>query len=412
MCYNNDIILYVKYKWTKRENMENRELNEKTIKNAVSAYLLLFVSIFFLFNKNNKYINNHFVKSHVKTAFTLHLCFLITIIIFSFNSLFSSILIYGISLWDILSKSILIFILLLIFVGIYRANNRKTFYFSYEQENNNYFNLSSDNLEDNLKEKDKLELVFSAIPFLWFLISGKYKNVFKYENLTKLNIILTLIIFLCYLNWNNNLANLISLAYIIYIVFLSINIFTRNLIVAPNLEKIPNIRTINLYLASLFEYLWNYFSKKDFIWFSEILKNKKNNNIELKKKNLTELKEQKDLKIWNFLVYIPIINLSFIFIKNKSKLKFHIENWITISFLIIFFGILWYFGNINSNYISLFLIPILFWYSNIKYDLAYKMPFIHNIYEIFIKTVSIFKIWKDKIKEKRKTNKVSLKVNK
>jgi hypothetical protein len=62
--------------------MEETSLNPKVKANAVSAYLLVFVSFLFLFNKTNKYINNDFVKNHTKTAFFLHLMLLFTYIIF------------------------------------------------------------------------------------------------------------------------------------------------------------------------------------------------------------------------------------------------------------------------------------------------------------------------------------------
>jgi hypothetical protein len=62
--------------------MENQGINSKIKANAVSAYLLLFVSLSFLFIKENDSLNHPFVKSHVKTAFTIHLLFLFTYIIF------------------------------------------------------------------------------------------------------------------------------------------------------------------------------------------------------------------------------------------------------------------------------------------------------------------------------------------
>jgi hypothetical protein len=65
--------------------MQNSELNfEKVKANAVSSYLLLFVSSAFLFNKNDPYLNNSFVKSHTKVALLIHLAIAITAIIFLF----------------------------------------------------------------------------------------------------------------------------------------------------------------------------------------------------------------------------------------------------------------------------------------------------------------------------------------
>jgi hypothetical protein len=62
--------------------MEETSINPKVKANAISAYLLVFVSFLFLFNKTNKYINNDFVRSHTKTAFFIHLMLLLVYIIF------------------------------------------------------------------------------------------------------------------------------------------------------------------------------------------------------------------------------------------------------------------------------------------------------------------------------------------
>jgi hypothetical protein len=62
--------------------MEQNNIHKKSINNAISAYFMILISVVFLFNKNNKYINNNFVKSHTKVAFLIHLSFLINYIIF------------------------------------------------------------------------------------------------------------------------------------------------------------------------------------------------------------------------------------------------------------------------------------------------------------------------------------------
>lgn len=58
------------------------ETNEKIRKNAISAYLMLFVSGFFLSNTHNPLLANDFVKAHTKTAFLLHISFLAVVLIF------------------------------------------------------------------------------------------------------------------------------------------------------------------------------------------------------------------------------------------------------------------------------------------------------------------------------------------
>jgi hypothetical protein len=54
--------------------MQNQQLDIKKIQaNAVSSYLLLFISSAFLLNKEDPYLNNDFVKSHTKVAGLIHL---------------------------------------------------------------------------------------------------------------------------------------------------------------------------------------------------------------------------------------------------------------------------------------------------------------------------------------------------
>jgi uncharacterized membrane protein len=67
----------------------NGNISQKVIGNAISAYLLMFISGLFFFNKTNENINHPFVKAHTKTAMLIHLGFLVTYIVFISNSLFS-----------------------------------------------------------------------------------------------------------------------------------------------------------------------------------------------------------------------------------------------------------------------------------------------------------------------------------
>jgi hypothetical protein len=55
------------------ENIDNVDLNEKTINNAKITYFFIFFSWLLLFNKIDKNINNSFVKSHVKSSSIIHL---------------------------------------------------------------------------------------------------------------------------------------------------------------------------------------------------------------------------------------------------------------------------------------------------------------------------------------------------
>ena len=72
------------------ETSEIRSISEVSKKNAQSAYFMIFISLMFLFNKRDSNINNDFVKSHTKTAFFIHLLFLIIYIVFIHYGLLSN----------------------------------------------------------------------------------------------------------------------------------------------------------------------------------------------------------------------------------------------------------------------------------------------------------------------------------
>ena len=60
----------------------SENINNKIINNAVSAYLMLFISWMLLINKSNPYINNDFVKNHTKSSIIIHLMIIINYIVF------------------------------------------------------------------------------------------------------------------------------------------------------------------------------------------------------------------------------------------------------------------------------------------------------------------------------------------
>jgi hypothetical protein len=58
------------------------KIEQKSINNAIAAYLMIVASWFFPLNKDNKYINNDFVKKHTKSAFILHILLILNFVIF------------------------------------------------------------------------------------------------------------------------------------------------------------------------------------------------------------------------------------------------------------------------------------------------------------------------------------------
>jgi len=388
----------------------NENISEKVKWNAISAYLMIFISWLFLFNKTNPHINNSFVKAHTKTAMLIHFWFLITYIIFISNDLFAWIKIIWFWVNHIITDIIYIWLLILLIIWIYKAKNW------------NYFNIwkninisKTKNIVDidwnwKITEKEKVTILLSFIPFIGFLNYAKYRNNKIIQNWVRLNINITLLILLLSIFSYWNLATLFSLAYIVIITFIWINLFTRDEIININLPESFSPSKLYIETKSLINYIWNYFNKDEFKNFKSIKKEITEYIEKVEIENEDILKNKEVLKLPKFLIYIPIINLIFLFFRN-TKYSFHIINWLIITLLVIitiWLSFIWYF---NSNLYILLLFPVLFWMWYVNYKLAYKMPIIFDIYILLKKTISIFKFWSKKLKEKRsEENEISLRV--
>lgn len=389
---------------------EKTNISDKSIGNAISAYLMIFVSWLFLFNSTNKNINNKFVKWHTKSAWIIHLWFFITYIIFISNSLFSNIWILWIWLNIIITDLIFIWLLTLLIMWVYKAKNGLAFNISKNISISNKHTILDINGDWEITEEEKLTILLSYVPFVWFINYGKYSENNTIQESTRLNITISLIISLLYIFGHVNLANLLSLIYIILVSFIWINLFTRNELLQIKLPESFSPNKIHLLMIVWIKYLKNYFSEEKFKDFTSIKKIEQEVLEENKKKDIILLNTKKDLRPAKFLIYIPFINLIFIFFKN-TKYSFHIINWVMITFLLSIFIIVSYFTNLNYDILLLSLFPILFgiWYS--KYKLEYKMPIIFDLYNLLAKITWFVNFWTKKINEKRKeVNEVSLKV--
>ena len=385
--------------------MQNQELDQKKIQaNAVSSYLLLFISSAFLLNKEDPYLNNSFVRSHTKAAWLIHLWLLVTAIVFLFYWTWINFSILGYSIDQLIAISLFFILSSLLALGILKAHNWKEFniWDSLELYKNKWiFDLNND---WKISEKEKLSLILSKIPFVWYFIYAKQKDNEIIENNTKLNLIFTTIYLLLFIFWNPNLANLLLLVYIIFIVFTAINLFTQDKVINIKLNEVPFPREKLDYLKALKIYLWNYFSgKKDFIEFSEILKKVKE---EQKQKEIDfneSIKDLKDFKLPKFIIYIPILNFISLFNYN-TKQKNHIINGILLSILFIIIGLTkWFF----SYYQLLLLLPLSFWLAQLyAWNNYYKIPFLYDFYELFTFTKSKTKQAVETLKEKQKEEKI------
>ena len=388
----------------------NNGISEKIKWNAISAYLFIFIAWLFLLNKTNDNINNEFVRDHVKTATLIHLGFLITIIIFLSNNLFASTIIMWIWLNFIITTIICLALLVLIILWIYKAKNGLTFNIVKDISISKTKNILDIDWSWNVTEKEKLTVLLAFIPVIWFINFARYKNNETIKNATRLNIIVSLIIAFLFIFSYWNLANILSLIYTVLIVFIWINLFARDELISIKLPTIFSPQNTYIWFLSLIAYIKNYFNDKEFIDFNSI--NNQNSERLLKREQEDEknLSTKKNLKLPKALIYIPILNLVFLFFKG-TKYSFHIINGLIITILLIITWILaklWYF-NPSMHILSLF--PILFWIWYTKNRLAYRTPIIFDIYLLFKKIFWFFKSSTKSINEKRKEeNEVSLKV--
>jgi len=388
----------------------DEKLSEKVIWNAIVAYLMIFVSGLFLFNKDNKYINNDFVKSHTKSALILHTWFLITYIVFISNSLFSGIRILWLWLNNIIAIVISCCLLALLILWMYKAKNGLEFGIWKTISLSKQKAILDIDWDWDISEKEKLTIILSFVPFIWFLNFAKNKENKTIIEATRLSIFISLIITLLYIFWYNNLVNLLSLIYIISVTFIWVNLFARDELVQIKLPTIFSPKNTYIWLITTKNYLKSYFTNNDFVDFSKLYKNV-SEKINTEKNALEkELQIKKDLRIHKVLIYIPIINLLFIFIKN-TKYSLHIKNWIIITFLLIINITLYKFSYLDLKFSLLLLFPILFWMSYTTNTLAYKVPIIYDIYEFISKIFWLLKFWaKDINKRRKEDNVVKLKV--
>ncbi len=374
----------------------SENLNQKIINNAISAYLMLFISWMFLVNKHNPYINNDFVKNHTKSAIVIHLLVIVNTIIFLIYKLFWDIQLFWFSLNIAIANIIFLLIWIIFINGIYNASIWKQFNIWNFIDKAKWINLDLNN-DNNFDEKDKLNLLISHIPFLGFIIWSKFKNE-KTEDIIKLNLFISLLISLIYILWYDDITNILSLFYIIFIVFSGVNIYTR--------EELLTIKLPYYFLPKwkialqkiLFKYLLYYF-KWDFKEFEIVKEFQFKKDAENETEDLKYLNTLENLKLNKNLIYIPILNNIFLF-QEKNKYTFHIRNSLIINIIFLILLILIFFSIISSKWLLLILFPICFGIWKIN-EINYKMPYIYEIYRFLNYIKNIFISSKKVLKEKK-----------
>ena len=375
-------------------------IHKKTINNAISAYLMLIISVAFLFNRDNEYLNNSFVKSHTKIAFLIHISFLINYIIFISFSFLKEYSILEYSINYILASSIFCILFLALLYWIYKASKGEVFKIWDLLTLGKTEKIVDVDGNAELDEKDKFTLILAQIPFIWYIIHGKFLSQKSIKDIVFVNMFVSIIISLIYILGYGNVALLFMLWYIIFIVFSSINILVNDTIIGIKLDFLPNPEEKITLTKSFFKYLKNYASGKEFIWINQLKDAQRLKRSSEEEFNAKILEEKKEVVFPKALIYLPIINL-FTLKFLKTKQRFHIINWIIITLLLIIILVLNYFYILPSNFALLLLFPITFglWYIDSRP--AYKMPYIYEIFETLVKIKNIFKKSKANIAEKK-----------
>lgn len=366
--------------------MSQQQINPKIINNAVSAYLMLFVSAFFLLNKQNPYLDNDFVKSHTRSALIIHLGFFLTYFFFIHLGFLWGIPILWLSLHSVLASIICLFLLWVLLLWAYKAKQWE--YFSLWEIlhifNNQKISKTSQNSE--LLETEKLHFLIAHIPFLGFMKYPSHSDKKYIFDATKLNLLIT-VFFILFIGFGYiNIAQILLLIYTVYVVFVGINIFTTNNIFTLQLDVFPHPEKKYMITLGLFEYLQDYFSWNKVQKLHVYIENKQKQRREDEIVNYQKLKDSPELKWPKFLVYVPFINLIYLFQRN-NKLQIHIINGCILTLLTVLLIALLFFTQLSLVFLYLIAIISFYGFGYIVYNPVYKMPYIFIFYSLFEKVL-------------------------
>ncbi len=378
------------------------EVHQKSINNAVSAYLMILISWAFLLNSSNQYLKNDFVRSHTKVAFLTHLSFLLTFVIFVWFDFLRGYSFLGFSINYIIATLIFTGLFLFLLYWIYSATRGEKFAvwdIVSVAHNKKIIDINGDMKVD---EKDLITLIFAHIPFLWYIVYGSYYKVESVKQIVHVNLFVSILITAIFILWYNNIALLLSLLYIIFIVFSSMSILVRGSLVGIDASMIPSPEQKIVLQKTLWKYMKNYFWKKDdFVWFSELKEQVITSRNEYNQEKLQRLQSVSEYRLPRILTYIPFINIINIF-SLKTKLNTHIINGLYLTVISMIIIALSYFGFLTIKLLFFVLFPVCFWIGFIQSKQAYMMPYVYDLHVLIIDFFSFFKRSKKTIKEKQK----------
>lgn len=371
--------------------MLEKEQNSKIIGNAISAYLMIFVSVMFLFNKSNHLLNNHFVKKHTKSALLIHVGFLITYMIFISYWILSSIQIGGFAINYIMASVLCIALLWMLLFGIYRASKWEYFtIWEIIKVSKVQAVVDMNNQSTDLDERSKLDILLSYIPFVSFYITPKHLENENMVNASRGSLFLTVILILLYNFWYVNIVIFLILLYTIYVVFVGLNLFAAGNIIQLRFSNIFSPAYKFQYTQALCKYLRAYSSWKELKTIQEYLQEiQSNKNLEQTELN-DKMLSLPDLKLPKFAIYLPLVNILYIFVK-ENKYSTHIRNGFIISVLFLLTILILKISSLSYGFLYLYLVVAIYWIWYIHSQPVYKMPYIYMFYTAFQKIT-----WKTK----------------
>lgn len=360
--------------------MLEKEQNSKIIWNAISAYFMIFVSGMFLFNRSNPLLSNKFVKKHTKSALMIHLGFLATYMVFISYGVLWNISIGSFALNYILASVLCILLLGMLLFWVFRASKWDMFAIWEIIKVTKAQKLIDVNSEStDFTEREKLDVLLSYIPFFSFYISPKHQNNEFITQGSRGTLFLTVIMILLYNFGYTNIVVFLTLVYTVYVVFVGLNLFTTGNVIQIRFSNLFSPQYKFEYTHSLMRYIKNYIQGNELktvaYYQNEI---HEENRIQFKSIN-DQVLSLPDLKLPKFAIYVPLLNLLYVFTK-ENKYTTHIRNGLIISILFIITLLVLKFSTLNYGFLYLYAIVAIYWIWYVHNQPVYKMPYIYVFY--------------------------------
>lgn len=366
--------------------MEN--LHKRVIWNAVSAYFMVGICIFFLFNKD-PYIDHPFVKNHVKVAFSLHVLLFLMLFIMSYPFL-DGITFLTYSLNTLITAGLWLFLFGAILYGMFQAKRGHSMTLGEIFHKTGVSkDLMKHNSTEELWEEETLLLILAQIPFVWYIIYPQHTKIPHIRDVIQLNLLVTIITCLLFVLWYNSLASLIMLAYIIMGVFQGMRLWIESKITTLDMSLFPTAQEKYILQSAVITYISHTLKKNTFSPLKEIIAEKKQTHYERELSELEGVKKLSPTSIPSWIFYIPVLNLIWIFFL-KTQDNVHIKNGITLTLLTLIIALLCYVFDMSGNILVFMLFPLFYGIGYLPRK-AYHMPYIYDIYSCFAKVFSI--IW-------------------